>query len=302
MNVIEVRGLKKRYKEVFVVKGVTFDVKESEIFAFLGKNGAGKTTTVNMLTGICIPTEGEFFVNGISNKYMEEIKKHIGVMPDVSNYYLHMNAVEHLKFFAQLKRIKINREKIYHLLEQVGLEKHEKKKVGHYSFGMKKKLGVAQALIGEPKVIFLDEPTSGLDPESALSIQSLIKELSSKGLTIFMTSHNLHEVERICNRLAIMENGLISKIGTIEELKKRGGSYVEIEIKIKGDDYYAVQCLKKAMQNDIVDVYTDGGYIHCSLYHEDTIPSCVKVLCENGVSIYQLSVKTRSIEDVFFSQ
>ncbi|EPZ39472.1 hypothetical protein C289_0454 [Anoxybacillus ayderensis] len=300
MNIIEVHELKKRYKNVFVVKGVSFHVQNGEVFGFLGKNGAGKSTTVNMLTGICFPTEGKFFINGISHQNMDEIKTCIGVMPDVSNYYLHMNAVEHLKFFAELKRIKMKKENIYDLLEQVGLKGHEKKKVGYYSFGMKKKLGIAQALIGSPKVIFLDEPTSGLDPESAFAIQNMIKCLSKKGLTIFMTSHNLHEVENICDRVAIMKDGLISKMGTIEELKKKGIEHIELLIKVKGDHHYAIHCLKKAVNHEIVDIYNDGDYIYCSLHHEDAIPICVRILCEIGVNVYEINVKKRSMEDIFF--
>ncbi|WP_334110047.1 ABC transporter ATP-binding protein [Anoxybacillus sp.] len=302
MNMIEVHELKKRYKDVLVVKGVSFHVQNGEVFGFLGKNGAGKTTTVNMLTGICLPTEGKFFINGISHRNMDEIKKYIGVMPDVSNYYLHMNAIEHLKFFAQLKRTKVKKENIYDLLEQVGLNGHEKKKVGHYSFGMKKKLGIAQALIGDPKVIFLDEPTSGLDPESAFAIQEMIKRLSNEGLTIFMTSHNLYEVEKICDKVAIMENGLISKIGTIEQLKKSGVSHVEIVIKIKGDYNYAAQRLQQTMSDEIAHIYHDHHYIYCSLYHEDSIPTCVRMLCNSGINVYELNVKERSMEDVFFGK
>ncbi|BBW98558.1 ABC transporter ATP-binding protein [Geobacillus icigianus] len=303
MKMIQVHNLKKKFKDHYVVKGVTFDVEKGEIFGFLGKNGAGKTTTINMLTGITLPSEGSFVIGGKTNKEMNEIKKMIGVMPDAANYYYDFTALEHLTFFAKLKNVKLKKVDALTILDSVGLKGHEKKKVGSYSFGMKKKLGIAQAIIGTPSVVFLDEPTSGLDPESAAEIQQLIQQLASNDMTIFLTSHNLSEVEKICDTIAIMEDGVISKIGTMEQLRGMYKRAIQLLIKIKKDEQHSiVHLLKRDVGDFISNVQTSGDYLCCELWRESDIPKLIHYLSGQNIDIYEARVEKATLEDIFFDR
>ena len=221
MYAIEVKNLEKQYQSKKVLKGINLTVNKGDVFGFLGRNGAGKSTFIHILTGITQKSKGNFEILGESDQNLDVIKKKIGVMPDTSNLYQHMKTLDFLKYMAGLKDDKRNRQGLIDLLNQVGLFNVEKQKIKSFSFGMKKKISMAQALLGNPELIFLDEPTSGLDPESSIEIQELILRLKNEGKTIFLTSHNLNEIERICDQVAIMNEGRIVKIGTVEQLKKK---------------------------------------------------------------------------------
>ncbi|UOB79039.1 ABC transporter ATP-binding protein [Bacillus sp. ZJS3] len=300
MNILEVRDLKKVFNKKEVVKGVTFTVRKGEIFGFLGKNGAGKTTTINMLTGISNPSSGEFILCGKKSNQIEMIKKYIGVMPDASNFYNNVSAIDHLKFFLGLKKLNLSTNEMYNLLGKVGLEGAEKKKVEEFSFGMKKKLSIAQAMLGKPDIIFLDEPTSGLDPESALEIQQLMKEIQREGITIFLTSHNLKEVEELCSTIAIMKDGIVSKIGTIEQLRKESNKGKEIFVKVRELFAKEIDELKKLFAPFTKNIeFTERDIVLEVDYNMDT-SFIVKILSEKKIDIYELKEKKVSLEDIFF--
>ncbi|MCG7408526.1 ABC transporter ATP-binding protein [Paenibacillus sp. ACRRX] len=300
MNAIEVNNLKKKYNDNYVVKGVSFNVKAGEIFGFLGKNGAGKTTTINMLSGIIRPTEGAFCIMGQTHTRMDMIKSQIGVMPDAANYYYEMTALNHLVFFSELKNAKVKQDQLIHILERVGLSGHERKKVKGFSFGMKKKLGIAQALIGDPKLIFLDEPTSGLDPESVVEIQQLIQELNAQHKTIFLTSHNLHEVEKLCSRIVIMEQGLITKYGSMDELKKQYQQHIELFLKIGPVPAANVQSMRQELSQYCTDLMFEESELTCSVSNEEHIPRIVYTLAKRDIDIYKVVPKQVTLEDIFF--
>ncbi|WP_141507108.1 ABC transporter ATP-binding protein [Bacillus toyonensis] len=301
-NIIEVEKLHKSFKNNVVVKNVTFDVQEGEVFGFLGKNGAGKTTTINMLTGIMYPDSGEFSICGMNSQEIDGIKKVIGVMPDASNFYNDLSALNHLRFFANLKKIKAKDDYLYNLLLKVGLKGHEKKKVGSYSFGMKKKLGIAQAIIGDPKVVFLDEPTSGIDPESILEIQGLIKELSTDGITVFLTSHNLNEVQKICSKIAIMKEGVIAEIGNMHELQNKYQENISLSIRVNALNIEIINDLKISFGEKLIDINYDNDYLSCKVIGEEVIPILIKDLCLKNVYIYEVNINKISLEDIFFKK
>lgn len=298
-SVIQVYDLKKKFHGFYAVKGVSFEVNKGEIFGFLGKNGAGKSTTINMLTGITTPSEGRFTILGESHTNIDLIKKKIGVMPDAANYYHDLTALAHLKFFSELKSVQYNGDDFLQLIDRVGLLGHERKKVSGFSFGMKKKLGIAQALIGDPELIFLDEPTSGLDPESALEIQQLIRSLQQKGKTIFLTSHNLQEVERLCSRVSIMEKGVITKYGVIEELKntQRGDIIVHIQIKAISTE---METRLKLELDFCTEVSIVGTNLRCVVPTTEKIPHIIFSLARNNIEVYQVLREQKTLEDVFF--
>lgn len=218
---LEVKNIRKQFKNFLAVNDISFDIKSGEIFGFLGPNGAGKTTTINMLIGLAKPTKGKIIYNG--NDLTNNIKKaqeFIGIVPDESNLYDEMNGFDNLCFSASLYGIskKLREERAEELLKYFALDDTGNKLFKSYSKGMKRKLTIAAGLIHKPKILFLDEPTTGIDIESARQIRKLIKELNQKGTTIFLTTHYIEEAERLCDRIAFIVKGNIVKIGHISQL------------------------------------------------------------------------------------
>jgi ABC-2 type transport system ATP-binding protein len=223
--IIEAEGLTKKYGTQIAVNSLALQIREGEVFGFLGPNGAGKTTTLLMFLGLTEPTSGKVRIVGFDpTREPLRVKEKVGYLPENVGFYDDMDARQNLRFIARLNRISdgISAKKIDELLEQVGLFEEGKKKVGTYSKGMRQRLGIAEVLIKEPKVIFLDEPTIGLDPDGTNRMLDLIHSLSrEKNITIFLSSHLLDQVQRICDRVGIMIKGNLVAIGPIQELAKK---------------------------------------------------------------------------------
>jgi len=220
--IIETTNLTKRYGRQTAVNGLTLKVKEGEIFGFLGPNGAGKTTTLLMLLGLSRPSKGTATVCGLDPLRMaREVKRHVGYLPENVGFYEDMDAVQSLEYVADLNGFKKveAREKIDDLLELVGLKEEARKKTAAFSRGMKQRLGVAEVLIKDPKVLFLDEPTLGLDPEGAIQLINLIQSLNKeKNITVLLSSHNLYQVQKMSHRVGIMIGGSLIAEGSIDSL------------------------------------------------------------------------------------
>jgi ABC-2 type transport system ATP-binding protein len=223
-SIIETRGLTKTYGSKVAVDELTFSVQEGEIFGFLGPNGAGKTTTILMLLGLSVPTKGDAVVCGFDpTREAIKVKRLVGYLPEYVGFYEDMTAKESLRYVGRLNRItkELLSEKIEKALEIVGLSDESDRKVGVYSRGMRQRLGIAEVLVKEPKVVFLDEPTLGLDPDGSNKMIELIQRLSrEKGITVFFSSHNLHQVQRISDRIGIMIHGKMVAMGPIEQLAR----------------------------------------------------------------------------------
>jgi len=221
---IETTELCKRYGRQTAVNNLTLRVEEGEIFGFLGPNGAGKTTTLLMLLGLTRPSGGSAVVCGLDPLRMaREVKRHVGYLPENVGFYGDMDAVQTLEYVAALNGIgaRAAREKIDALLEMVGLTGNARKKTGAFSRGMKQRLGIAEVLIKDPKVLFLDEPTLGLDPEGAIQMVGMIQSLNrDRHITVLLSSHNLSQVQRISHRVGIMIAGSLIAAGTIDDLAK----------------------------------------------------------------------------------
>jgi ABC-2 type transport system ATP-binding protein len=217
--------LTKKYGSQTVVNQLTIQIREGEVFGFLGPNGAGKTTTLLMFLGLTEPTSGKVRVIGFDPiRDPFHVKERVGYLPENVGFYDDMNARQNLQYIARLNRIpdKISAVKIDESLKVVGLLEEVEKKVGAYSKGMRQRLGIAEVLIKEPKLIFLDEPTIGLDPDGTNRMLDLIHSLSrEKNITIFLSSHLLDQVQRICDRVGIMIKGDLVAMGPIEELAKK---------------------------------------------------------------------------------
>jgi ABC-2 type transport system ATP-binding protein len=216
--------LTKHYNRQTAVNDLNFKVNEGEVFGFLGPNGAGKTTTLLMLMGLSHPSAGSARVCGFDPlRHAREIKRIAGYLPENVGFYGDLDAVQNLEYVASLNGIQTHKasEKIDELLDLVELTQDARKKVGAFSRGMKQRLGFAEALIKDPKVLFLDEPTIGLDPDGALRLMEFIKSLNrDRQITVLLSSHNLYQVQKISHRVGIMIHGKMVAEGTIDSLAK----------------------------------------------------------------------------------
>jgi len=223
-TIIETVNLTKHYRRQTAVNDLNFKVNEGEVFGFVGPNGAGKTTTLLMLMGLSHPSAGSAKVCGFDPlRNAIEVKRIAGYLPENVGFYGDLDAVQNLEYVASLNGMETNKasEKIDELLDLVGLTQDARKKVGAFSRGMKQRLGFAEALIKDPKLLFLDEPTIGLDPDGALRLMEFIKALNrDRQITVLLSSHNLYQVQKISHRVGIMIKGEMVAEGTIESLAK----------------------------------------------------------------------------------
>lgn len=223
MNILEVNGLKKKYTTNYVVNGISFEVNKGEILGFLGPNGAGKSTTINILSIALRATEGKIkFMGKYISENKSEYKSSLGIVPQSLAIFENIPAIENVKYFASFYGIKGEelKRKSEEALDMVGLLDRAKDLPKTYSGGMKRRLNIACALAHGPKLLILDEPTVGIDPQSRNHILESIKTLRKRGATIIYTTHYMEEVEAICDRVLIMDRGLVIAEGTLKELKE----------------------------------------------------------------------------------
>lgn len=235
-SVVSTRGLTKRYREVVAVDGLDLSVDEGEVFGFLGPNGAGKTTTILMLLGLTEPTTGSAEVAGHDPvREPLAVKSVVGYLPENVGFYPDLTGRQNLSFTARLNGIprRVAEERMDALLRQVGLENAADRAAGKYSRGMRQRLGIADALIKEPSILILDEPTIGLDPDGIREFLELIRGLSrDRGITVILSSHLLHQVQEICDRVGILVRGKLMAVGPVETLGRQldAGSDSKMEI------------------------------------------------------------------------
>ncbi len=217
---IRLDHISKSFGQVRVLKDLNAVLHRGEILGFLGPSGAGKTTTIRILTGQLKATAGEAFVMGIDVKRIDEtIYEQIGIVTDNSGIYERLSVRDNLKYFAQI--LGVPKERIDEILRRTGLYEHQKKPAGKLSKGQTQRLVLARAVLHRPKVLFLDEPTSGLDPSTALEIHRLLLEQKEAGMAIFLTTHNMEEATKLCDHVALLNDGTIMEYGTPEELCQR---------------------------------------------------------------------------------
>ena len=218
--VLETRGLTKRFGDLLAVDHVDLRIEEGELFGFLGPNGAGKTTTISMIAGLLYPTEGQVFVMGqeISPTRTEGLRQ-AGILLPPPGFLPYLSARENLRLLAQIYP-NVDDNRVEEVLSMLGLQEAASRKVKGYSTGMRQRLGLAAALLHRPRLLVLDEPTSGLDPIGMKEMRELLRTLADEGTTIFLSSHLLHEVEQICDRVAILDHGQVLAVGYVRELLK----------------------------------------------------------------------------------
>ncbi len=291
--ILQTHNLSKRFKKRFAVSELNIEVVRGDVFGFLGPNGAGKSTTIRMLLSLINPTSGKIELFGKNlHKHRSEVLKRIGGLVEKPDFYEHISAYDNLKFIGSLFG-GVPQSRIEKILEIVKLLDRMNDKVKTYSHGMKQRLGIAQALIGNPELIILDEPTSGLDPQGMKEVRELIRTLSSDhNITIFLSSHLLYEIELVSNRMAIINNGSLVIQGNVQELLNSG----EHRVQIKAEPYEKAEQILKSLpfvkktenRNNVIVVYTPL----------DNIPALNNSLVENSVSVSAI-IPRRSLEDYF---
>ncbi|MGX4607820.1 ABC transporter ATP-binding protein [Priestia sp. JNUCC 25] len=301
MYAIEASNLSKKYGEKVVVNNLNLKVKEGSVFGFLGKNGAGKSTFINMITGLISPTSGSFKLFGTTQYSDKDFYTKIGVLPDYSTFYEHLTALEHLKYFSGILGLSMTKEEMMDILRLVELEDSANLKAGKFSFGMKKRLGIAQALMNNPRILFLDEPTSGVDANAVLNIHSLIKNVSKKGTTIFLTSHNLDEVEKLCDDIAIMDKGNIKIQGSMEELRNEYTNNITLYIKHGEVQEEQREFLEKNLLALAKSVKVGDKNTELMIDHEETINSVNRLFLSQEINVYRLEIDEPSLEEIFIN-
>jgi ABC-2 type transport system ATP-binding protein len=230
--IIQVDNLSKHYKDIRAVDDISFSVNQGEIYGFLGQNGAGKSTTIRMLLTLIEPTQGTIKIFGHDLlKHRKEILRQVGAIIEKPDLYKYLTALENLSIFAKLSGIRPTQKQLLQQLEMVGLKNRVNSKIKTYSQGMKQRLGIATALIHDPKLIILDEPTNGLDPQGIADMRNLILQLSKEqGKTVFVSSHLLSEIEVVADRMLILDKGKKIVEGAVNELFHSSRFLLELEV------------------------------------------------------------------------
>ena len=257
-QVIEVTGLTKQFKNITAVNDLSFSVREGDVYGFLGQNGAGKSTTIRMLLTLISPTSGHIELFGMPlHSHRKEILQQVGAVIEKPDVYKYLSAYDNLKLFARLSGVKVTEQKLMQQLEMVGLAARAKDKVQTYSQGMKQRLGIAIALVHDPKLIILDEPTNGLDPQGIADIRNLILHLSREmKKTIVVSSHLLTEIEQVATKVLIIDQGKKIIEGESAELFDPAQTIVELTTM---DNVFSLQQLQQQQQQGIAQFPSSGN-------------------------------------------
>lgn len=292
MKVLEVKGVKKKLGKKEIIKGLDLSVNEGEIFGFLGPNGAGKTTTIRMLVGLISPNEGEIVVCGksvLSEK--EQALKNVGAVVENPELYKYLSGRENLMQIARIR--KVSKEEVEELIDLVGLKDRIDDKVRKYSLGMKQRLGLAAALIGNPKLLILDEPTNGLDPSGIIDFRDVVKKAArERGMAVFISSHILSEVQNLCDRVAFINNGVIKSVEDIHD-NSMETELDSLTLIVSSDKEQAIKVLK------------DIGFVNSSTVIDEEVHIIVetgkttellKILLKNNVLVEEIYKNRKGLE------
>jgi ABC-2 type transport system ATP-binding protein len=305
LNPIEILSVSKRIGKINALNGISFSVSPGDIFGFLGPNGAGKTTTIRIILGLLKPTTGQVRLwNEDPWENSFSIKSQIGVVLDEPGLFEHVSLIENLIFYGKLYKLKKNTmiENIDNILSYFNLIDRKNDKVGSFSKGMKKKAALARALLVQPKLLIMDEPTAGLDPESSKELRDKIKDIAQvHKVTVFFSSHNLDEVDKICNRIAIIHRGNIIALGDIQTVRDSPSSFKK---KMRFSEKQDVEKIK----NMVIDILPVDMKITFD-YHNDlfTVLSdkeadtslLIAALTSNGLKIKEIYDEKASLEEVY---
>lgn len=292
MNILKVEKLCKKVGKREILKNVSFQIDEGDILAFIGPNGAGKTTTIKCILGLQRLTKGSITINGydIEKDFVKAIS-HVGCLVESPDVYMYLTGMENLKIQAQMYK-NVVMDDILRVVELVGLEQVIYDKVSKYSLGMRERLGIAIALLNNPKLLVLDEPTNGLDPEGIKDLRVLLKRLAKTGVGILISSHNLSELESFCNRVCIISKGKILEEASILDLKKMDEArYVlKVEDSKKVKEYLTK--LDKVLDKQHIEVFKD----------EEEVAEFIALLVKNHIKVYEVIREQLTLEEAFMKK
>ncbi len=300
-NIVETRGLMKRYGELEAVKGLSFAIRRGEIFGFLGPNGAGKTTTISMLSCLIEPTQGTAIVAGHDVvKASSEVKRRIGLVPQELALYPTLSARDNLNYFGRIYGLRERelRPRVDEVLEMVGLAERAKAAVKTYSGGMKRRLNIAAGLLHRPEVLFLDEPTVGVDPQSRNAIFEHVERLRDEGMTILYTTHYMEEAERLCERVAIIDEGRIVTLDTPRKLiGDFGGGIIHLGVGNGMADEILPQI--RSLPGVKAAARMDGKVKVEAVQAQEALIRLLELFTRTGTDITALEVLEPNLETVF---
>lgn len=288
MKVLEVKNIDKFFGKKQILKDISFDIEEGEILGFVGPNGSGKTTTIKIILGLQQASCGEVFINGnnIKDNYENAIRK-VGAIVESPDMYMYLSGLENLKLVANYYNISHN--EIERIVEFVGLKDRIKDKVSKYSLGMRQRLGIAQAILNKPNLLIVDEPTNGLDPSGIIEFRNMLKELAKKEkMSIFISSHNLAEIENICDKVLLLKEGKIVSSDVLKEVENNDKYKLELNSTLK---------LKKEEKVEIID----DNYIYY-LGNKEDIAKFIETLVNKKIKIYSVVKCKESLEDIFIKK
>ncbi|MDS0296105.1 ABC transporter ATP-binding protein [Halogeometricum luteum] len=321
MAAIELDGVTKRFEEggrlsrlvdsvrnaersddVTAVRNLSLTVEEGEVFGFLGPNGAGKSTTINMLLDFVRPTEGSIRVLGFDARDESvDVRARTGVLPEGFDVYDRLTGRQHVEFAASSKRLDESDADIDAVLERVGIADAADRKAGGYSKGMRQRLALAMALVGDPDLLVLDEPSSGLDPAGAKEMRDIVSEEAERGTTVFFSSHVLEQVDAVCDRVGIMREGELVAVDSVDSLREKSDADATLRVEVSGDvsalDAEAVTALD-GVRSVTVDDAADSLTVSCV---GDAKMAVIDELESQGLDVTDFETREASLEDLFLS-
>mgnify|MGYP001380043894 FL=1 len=302
-NILDVQNLAKNYGDFQAVKGISFNIKEGEIFSLLGPNGAGKTTTISMLSTLYAPTSGDATIAGHSvTKDPMAVRNAIGVVPQDLALYEDLTARENLTFWGQMYGLSGTalKNRVEEVLGQIGLVDKAKDRVKTYSGGMKRRVNIGVGLLHKPKLLFMDEPTVGIDPQSRRAILDTVKDLNQQGMTVLYTTHYMEEAEELSNRVGIIDHGELIAIGTQKELTQQVGETETLVLHISENEdpqalVNSLKGIKEVLEANVVNheisVITPSA--------KDVLAQVVTKANERGIKINSIDIREPNLEAVF---
>ena len=293
--ILETKNLTKLFGLRKAVDGLNLEIPDGSVYGFLGPNGSGKSTTIRMMTALISPDEGEVFIQGKSvQKLGNKALSSVGALIERADFHKHLSGETNLEMLARMDGTDMSR--VQTVLDRTGLGNRGKDKVKTYSQGMKQRLGIAQALLSNPRLLILDEPTNGLDPQGMKEVRDLVRELASEGITIFISSHLLDEVQKICSHVAMISKGELKTAGPIEDLLKDSDLLMtEIHVNPLAP---AIELLSN--QDWIHQCEENNGILSVGISH-DKMSDLVQLLVQNDLQVSAVIPRT-SLEDVFLSK
>ena len=295
-KLIELRGVHKHFGPVAAVAGVDLRVEEGELFGLIGHNGAGNTTLFKMMLGLLPVTAGDIRIGGqaVRGEAFRQVRRGIGYLPESLALYDNLTGLETLHFFSRLKGADI--AACAALLDQVGLSGAAGQRVRNYSKGMRQRLGFAQALLGSPRLLFLDEPTNGLDPQGILEFYRILRGLRSGGVTVVLTSHILAEIQQRVDRLALMRNGVIQALGTVQSLRE--AQDLPLTLRLSFRDGTEGELRRRLAEHGVAGIGFDGGVARIE-FERGRKMALLTALAGMGAIISDIEIHEPTLEDVF---